>query len=278
MRRIRGLRETRGRPAARVHAFSTESVRSRIGHAPAGRVAASRGVAYVAGCRDPRLCVHLAPPPPKVKMTRTEIRPAFDPALHPIGYALASELLAEGTIVDVPPMPAALLALSAPPDLFGWERDAPRRLTRHRAPRARRVGSRPIRETRSTARFGRRPASHVRRVRCPYVSCSDPSHHGRACAPARRRPSTRACAGSVDRDGRAGRVDERRRLGGAAAGCRNRSTAGRHRTPNTAVHRCRGGAAAGWPMRGCPRVLRRGRCRRPVWTLCSRSSSLSRTS
>ena len=56
-------------------------------------------------------------------MTRTEIRPAFDPALHPIGYALASELLAEGTIVDVPPTPAAVLAVSEPLDLFGWERD-----------------------------------------------------------------------------------------------------------------------------------------------------------
>jgi hypothetical protein len=51
-------------------------------------------------------------------MTRTEIRPAFDPTLQPIGYALASELLVEGKTIEVPPAHAALCA---PPDLFGWE-------------------------------------------------------------------------------------------------------------------------------------------------------------
>ena len=54
-------------------------------------------------------------------MTRTEIRPAFDPALQPIGYALASELLAEDMTIEVPPARAVPVALSAPPDLFGWE-------------------------------------------------------------------------------------------------------------------------------------------------------------
>jgi hypothetical protein len=53
-----------------------------------------------------------------MKMIRTEIRPAFDPALHPIGHALASELLAAGMTFEVSPV-----ALSAPPDLFGWEWD-----------------------------------------------------------------------------------------------------------------------------------------------------------
>jgi hypothetical protein len=54
-------------------------------------------------------------------MTRTEIRPAFDPTLHPIGYALASELLAEGLAIEVHPALAVPVALSAPSDLFGWE-------------------------------------------------------------------------------------------------------------------------------------------------------------
>jgi hypothetical protein len=61
-------------------------------------------------------------------MTRSEISPAFDPALQPIGHALASELLAEGMTIDVPPATTVPVALSAPPDLlsaqpevFGWE-------------------------------------------------------------------------------------------------------------------------------------------------------------
>jgi hypothetical protein len=58
-----------------------------------------------------------------MKMIRTEIRPAFDPALQPIGYALASELLAAGMTFEVSPVRAVPVALSAPPDLFGWEWD-----------------------------------------------------------------------------------------------------------------------------------------------------------
>ena len=61
-------------------------------------------------------------------MTRTEISPAFDPPLQPIGYALASELLADGMTIELPPAPAVSVAhsarldlFSAPPDLFGWE-------------------------------------------------------------------------------------------------------------------------------------------------------------
>jgi hypothetical protein len=54
-------------------------------------------------------------------MTRIEIRPAFDPALHPIGYALASELLAEGMPIEEPAASAAPVALSTSPNLFGWE-------------------------------------------------------------------------------------------------------------------------------------------------------------
>jgi hypothetical protein len=85
------------------------------------------GAGYVArAIANPR-CVSIYLPP-KVKMTRSEISPAFDPALQPIGHALASELLAEGTTIEVPPattVPVALSAppdlLSAPPDLFGWE-------------------------------------------------------------------------------------------------------------------------------------------------------------
>jgi len=45
-------------------------------------------------------------------MTTIEIQPAFDPALQPIGYALAAELLTCAP-------PAA--ELPAAPDLFGWE-------------------------------------------------------------------------------------------------------------------------------------------------------------
>jgi hypothetical protein len=45
-------------------------------------------------------------------MTTTEIQPAFDADLQPIGYALAAELV--GTY-------ASRLALRAGPDLFGWE-------------------------------------------------------------------------------------------------------------------------------------------------------------
>jgi hypothetical protein len=92
------------------------------------------GAGYVArAIANPR-CVSIYLPP-KVKMTRSEISPAFDPALQPIGHALASELLAEGMSIEVPPattVPVALSArpdllsappdlLSAPPDLFGWE-------------------------------------------------------------------------------------------------------------------------------------------------------------
>ena len=85
------------------------------------------GAGYVArAIANPR-CVSIYLPP-KVKMTRTEISPAFDPALQPIGYALASELLGDGMTIEVPPAPAVPVAhsappdmLSAPPDLFGWE-------------------------------------------------------------------------------------------------------------------------------------------------------------
>jgi len=45
-------------------------------------------------------------------MTTTEIHPAFDPTLQPIGYALAAELL-----TLAPP----LAELPAAADLFGWE-------------------------------------------------------------------------------------------------------------------------------------------------------------
>ena len=78
-------------------------------------------VGYVArAIAIPAVCPSLSP---KVKMTRTEIPPAFDPTLHPIGYALASELLAKGMTIDVPPAPAVPAALPTPPDLFGWERE-----------------------------------------------------------------------------------------------------------------------------------------------------------
>jgi hypothetical protein len=86
----------------------------------AGRIGPLVRVGYVAGAIAIPHCVsvHL---PPKVKMTRTEIRPAFDPTLHPIGYALASELLAEGLAIEVHPALAVPVTLSAPSDLFGWE-------------------------------------------------------------------------------------------------------------------------------------------------------------
>jgi hypothetical protein len=44
-------------------------------------------------------------------MTTTEIQPAFDADLQPIGYALAAELV--GT--------ACRVTLPSGPDLFGWE-------------------------------------------------------------------------------------------------------------------------------------------------------------
>jgi len=44
-------------------------------------------------------------------MTTTEIRPAFDADLQPIGYALAAELVGTACRVTLPPGP----------DLFGWE-------------------------------------------------------------------------------------------------------------------------------------------------------------
>jgi len=48
-------------------------------------------------------------------MTRTDILPAFDAALQPIGYALAAELLATpSTHPHYPAQPAET-------DLFGWE-------------------------------------------------------------------------------------------------------------------------------------------------------------
>jgi hypothetical protein len=93
-------------------------LRSRPGHVPGGSCRPLSGVGYVArAIANPPLCVTISLPP-KVKMTRTEIRPAFDPTLQPIGYALASELLVEGKTIEVPPAHAALCA---PPDLFGWE-------------------------------------------------------------------------------------------------------------------------------------------------------------
>jgi hypothetical protein len=49
-------------------------------------------------------------------MISTDIRPAFDADLQPIGFALAAELLANSA-----PRPA----LPAGPDLFGWELAAP---------------------------------------------------------------------------------------------------------------------------------------------------------
>jgi hypothetical protein len=58
-------------------------------------------------------------------MTRTEISPAFDPALQPIGYALASELLGDGMTIEVPPAPAVPVAHSAPPDLLYPAPDQP---------------------------------------------------------------------------------------------------------------------------------------------------------
>jgi hypothetical protein len=45
-------------------------------------------------------------------MTTTEIQPAFDADLQPIGYALAAELVSTY---------ASRLALPSGPDLFGWE-------------------------------------------------------------------------------------------------------------------------------------------------------------
>jgi hypothetical protein len=45
-------------------------------------------------------------------MTTTEIQPAFDADLQPIGYALAAELMSTY---------ASRLALPSGPDLFGWE-------------------------------------------------------------------------------------------------------------------------------------------------------------
>jgi hypothetical protein len=45
-------------------------------------------------------------------MTTTEIQPAFDADLQPIGYALAGELV--GTDLS-------RVALPSGPDLFGWE-------------------------------------------------------------------------------------------------------------------------------------------------------------
>ena len=49
-------------------------------------------------------------------MTTTEIQPAFDAELQPIGYALAAELLGVG---------ASGLTLPLGPDLFGWELASP---------------------------------------------------------------------------------------------------------------------------------------------------------
>jgi hypothetical protein len=56
-------------------------------------------------------------------MTRSEISPAFDPALQPIGHALASELLAEGMSIEVPPATTVPVALSARPDLLSARPD-----------------------------------------------------------------------------------------------------------------------------------------------------------
>lgn len=92
------------------------------GSRPGGSCRPGSGVGYVArAIANPPLCVSISLPS-KVKMTRTEIRPAFDPALQPIGYALASELLAEDMTIEVPPARAVPIAGCAPPDLFGWER------------------------------------------------------------------------------------------------------------------------------------------------------------
>jgi hypothetical protein len=62
-------------------------------------------------------------------MTTTEIQPAFDAELQPIGYALAAELL--GPDASRPALPSG-------PDLFGWELALPARVspTRPAADRA----------------------------------------------------------------------------------------------------------------------------------------------
>jgi hypothetical protein len=60
-------------------------------------------------------------------MTSSELIPAFDPALQPIGYALATEILSgrpdrpRPDELGVPP----LTPRPAPRALFGWELDSP---------------------------------------------------------------------------------------------------------------------------------------------------------
>jgi hypothetical protein len=57
----------------------------------------------------------------EVAMSGNEIIPAFDPALQPIGYALASEMLASDDAPDLRGLGVPVPDRPPVRDMFGWE-------------------------------------------------------------------------------------------------------------------------------------------------------------